>query len=157
LRDCGDCTLCCKVIHVETLKKPAGEWCKHCALGRTSGGCTIFGQPDRPYECGKFQCMWTRHYDWPDSMKPSKSRMVFERVDNRIILATCDTQMPDAWKSNVQTKRFIKKLVLGGNAVVINAWKEKHTLLPKGMTNKQVWDKLQAEHDRWQRQATQRT
>jgi hypothetical protein len=38
-RSCGDCTLCCKVMAVEALGKPAGSWCSHCKPGR---GCLIY-------------------------------------------------------------------------------------------------------------------
>ena len=153
MRDCGDCSLCCKVIHVESLRKPAGTWCQHCSKGSATA-CQIFRKPERPYECGKFQCTWTKQYDWPEMMKPSKSRMVFEDIDSKILLVTCDPDMPSGWKESLPIKRFLKKLALGGKAVVIRAGKETHTLLPRGMTNEQVWDKLRAEYDRWQHQRT---
>jgi hypothetical protein len=38
-KQCGDCTLCCKVMAIEMLAKPAGAWCPHCTAKR---GCTIY-------------------------------------------------------------------------------------------------------------------
>ena len=38
-RHCGGCTLCCKLIPVEELNKPAGARCKHV---RTGKGCSIY-------------------------------------------------------------------------------------------------------------------
>ena len=42
-RTCGICTLCCKAVPVEALRKPRDRWCPHCAKGK---GCTIY--PTRP-------------------------------------------------------------------------------------------------------------
>ena len=52
-RECGDCTLCCKVMAIEQLAKPASAWCPHCKPGR---GCRIYA--DRPAECRAFSCLW---------------------------------------------------------------------------------------------------
>ena len=52
-RSCGDCTLCCKLPPVPSLKKEANEWCKHCDIGV---GCKIY--KDRPLDCQAFECFW---------------------------------------------------------------------------------------------------
>jgi hypothetical protein len=52
-RECGDCTLCCKVMAIEQLAKPASSWCPHCKPGH---GCRIY--PERPDECRSFNCLW---------------------------------------------------------------------------------------------------
>ena len=36
-RECGSCSLCCKVYNVPEIEKPAGKWCRHCTPGK---GCT---------------------------------------------------------------------------------------------------------------------
>src|SRR4051812_14872278 len=50
-RECGTCTLCCKVAAVEELNKPNGVWCSHCLSGKR---CTIYDQ--RPQSCRSFYC-----------------------------------------------------------------------------------------------------
>jgi len=52
-RSCGDCTLCCKLPPVASLKKESYEWCKHCEIG---AGCKIY--KDRPLDCQAFECFW---------------------------------------------------------------------------------------------------
>lgn len=52
-RECGGCTMCCKVMHVPELEKPAGIWCPHCAVGE---GCGIYDE--RPKPCRDFECLW---------------------------------------------------------------------------------------------------
>ncbi len=33
-RECGTCTLCCKVMGIHALDKPRGVWCDHAMPGR---------------------------------------------------------------------------------------------------------------------------
>jgi hypothetical protein len=53
-RTCGSCSLCCKLLAIDELDKPAGRWCRHCRPGR--GGCSIYA--DRPDVCRGFHCGW---------------------------------------------------------------------------------------------------
>lgn len=53
MRECGGCTMCCKVMHVPELEKPAGTWCPHCDIGE---GCGIYDE--RPKPCRDFECLW---------------------------------------------------------------------------------------------------
>jgi hypothetical protein len=38
-RECGKCSLCCKLAPIRELNKPIDAWCPHCRPGH--GGCTI--------------------------------------------------------------------------------------------------------------------
>ena len=51
MRTCGDCTLCCQVLDIPELTKPAGRLCVH-----ANAGCNIY--PDRPEPCRTFTCGW---------------------------------------------------------------------------------------------------
>ena len=53
MKECGECGLCCKVMAIKELKKPAGMWCFHWQKGI---GCTIY--ETRPQECEDFNCIW---------------------------------------------------------------------------------------------------
>lgn len=56
MRDCDGCRVCCYVGEVAALDKPHHTPCpKEC-----SGGCSIFGSPERPLVCEAFQCAWSR-------------------------------------------------------------------------------------------------
>ncbi|GLH81337.1 hypothetical protein SSBR45G_62460 [Bradyrhizobium sp. SSBR45G] len=89
---CGDCTMCCKIMAIEQLGKPAHAWCPHCQPRR---GCTIYR--DRPAECAAFSCLWLMNdlldHDW----KPSKARFVLTTSDDGIEVR-CDPGYPDAWR-----------------------------------------------------------
>jgi hypothetical protein len=39
-KSCGDCGLCCKLMGVTALEKPAGKWCRHFSK---SAGCATAG------------------------------------------------------------------------------------------------------------------
>jgi hypothetical protein len=80
-RVCGECSLCCKIIAVDVLQKPAGVWCGHCL--KTSG-CSIYGR--RPDECRQFNCGWLVNPEFGDEWYPRRSKMVltFDRRANRV-------------------------------------------------------------------------
>jgi len=92
LKQCGDCSLCCKVMAIETLAKPASAWCPHCAPKR---GCAIY--KDRPAECVGFSCLWLVNDLLDERWKPSKARFVLTTSEDGIELR-CDPGFPDAWR-----------------------------------------------------------
>jgi hypothetical protein len=91
-KTCGDCTLCCKVMAIEALAKPASAWCPHCKPGR---GCQIYA--DRPAECRSFSCLWLVNDLLDQNWKPNKSRFVLTTSDDGIEIR-CDPGFPDAWR-----------------------------------------------------------
>lgn len=56
-RSCGSCSLCCTLLRVEELAKPAGVDCIHQCLGPdVAGGCGIHAR--RPPVCRGYRCLW---------------------------------------------------------------------------------------------------
>ncbi len=93
-RDCGTCTLCCKVFDVPSLEKPMGKWCTHCAPGR---GCGIHAT--RPDHCRAFFCLWMTQTWLGPEWKPERSKIVLTMDPvNRFLLAQVDPGAPQAWK-----------------------------------------------------------
>jgi hypothetical protein len=94
-RRCGTCTLCCKVLTVEELRKPNGQWCPHCVKGR---GCAIYS--DRPNECRRFQCGYLL---WPalgEHWLPARSKLVVAfKPDGKEIVVHVDPGVPNAWRA----------------------------------------------------------
>jgi hypothetical protein len=93
-RRCGTCTLCCKVMTIEELHKPNGQWCPHCDKGR---GCTIYS--DRPNECRSFYCGYLL---WPalgEHWVPARSKLVVAfKPDGKEIVFHVDPGVPNAWR-----------------------------------------------------------
>lgn len=52
-RACGPCSLCCTVLRVDELDKPAGDDCPHQCGDR---GCGIY--ETRPQICRAYECLW---------------------------------------------------------------------------------------------------
>jgi hypothetical protein len=107
MRDCDGCTLCCKLMPIESENKPAFEWCKFC---NPKEGCTIY---DTRYEkCKVFQCLWT----WAEEtlgelikeLKPNKVKFILlhNRKTNTIEIVS-DPAFPDAWKKYIQILEYI--------------------------------------------------
>lgn len=52
-RECGSCSLCCTILRVDELEKPAGRDCVH---QRGPKGCSIHAT--RPPICRSYRCLW---------------------------------------------------------------------------------------------------
>jgi hypothetical protein len=91
-RVCGDCTLCCKVMAIETLAKPPNAWCPDCRPGR---GCMRYAE--RPTECQDFNCLWLTSDKIAEHWKPNKSKMVLTTSEDGVEIR-CDPASPAAWR-----------------------------------------------------------
>src|SRR6266508_5697087 len=97
-RECGSCSLCCRLLQIKILDKPAGEWCKHCDPGH---GCKIHAV--KPDICKTYQCQWLLGRG-DDEWYPLKSKIImdFTRVDNNdlVMRFTVDPGFPVAGARN---------------------------------------------------------
>jgi hypothetical protein len=94
VRQCDGCTLCCRVMKIEALKKPKGILCTHCD---ENVGCKIYAT--KPQECNDFHCLYLLDPSFPPEWKPSESKIVLTSdQDGRRIVANVDPLVPDAWK-----------------------------------------------------------
>ena len=83
---CGSCCLCCKILWIPELEKPAGVWCQHCKPGNKRP-CSIY---DKRYPvCKAFQCSWLKG-DLPVYLSPLLTHCVL-REGNNLINITVDT------------------------------------------------------------------
>ena len=124
-KSCGDCTLCCKVMAIEELAKPASRWCPHCKPGR---GCLIYG--DRPAECRSFSCLWLVNELLDECWKPNRSRFVLTTSEDGIEVR-CDPGFPDAWRKE-PFRSVIRQWALSGethDVTVVVIVGEKMTLV----------------------------
>lgn len=93
-RECGSCTLCCKVMSVPEIGKAENAWCVHCL---PSGGCKIY--QDRPGECRTFNCGWLMDESLGEDWYPRKSKIVLTMQAGHII-ARVDPATPAAWRKS---------------------------------------------------------
>lgn len=92
-RACGSCTLCCKLLSIDALEKPAGRWCEHCNVG---AGCAIY--EDRPAECRTFHCGYLIWEHAGEHWNPARSKMVVASEESGRVWILVDPARPDAWR-----------------------------------------------------------
>lgn len=152
---CGGCTLCCDLLEVAALNKPANTACKHCDYGV---GCSIYGQQVRPFACSAYQCAYLFNASWHESLRPDRCGVVFEpfNEDERLNFTACvSLDRPNAWQEGAAAIA-INRMLREGCAVIVVVGKEKHVLLPEGQTPETVWNQYERAARRvWQHQLTQ--
>jgi hypothetical protein len=84
--------MCCKLVAVHELQKPAQTWCRHCTIG---AGCQIYDT--RPDDCRTFYCGWLLDPGMTDAWQPSRSKMVVKFEPRRIVIHV-DKDRRDAWR-----------------------------------------------------------
>lgn len=73
-RQCGECTLCCRLLPVPQLGKLAGQRCPH---QRHSCGCAIYAT--RPNSCRLWVCQWRNDPEHTaDLRRPDRSHYVID-------------------------------------------------------------------------------
>lgn len=109
---CGACNLCCRLLAVPDIHKPARMLCWWTGL---HGGCAR--QSEKPTEfdpnsdlmaCKQFECLWLASQTHPDESKrlprhlrPDQSHVVFgpqDRQDETLIYVNVDPDYPSSWK-----------------------------------------------------------
>lgn len=93
-RECGTCTLCCKVAAVEEVDKPNGVWCSHCGPGKR---CTIYDK--RPPSCRSFYCQWMVEKELGPEWKPERAKFALVKTEGgQRLTALVDPGFPSAWR-----------------------------------------------------------
>lgn len=117
-RQCGTCSLCCKLLRIEDIGKEADTWCQHCKPGK--GGCTIYA--DRPAVCAVFQCEWLLT-DLEDAWKPLDSKMVVHiskgSAKYHYLNIVVDIGVPNRWREPQWFNRIKQLAELGHNRNII--------------------------------------
>ena len=101
-RACGTCSLCCKVLSISELAKPAGQWCTHCRPGK---GCGIYAT--RPFDCRGFYCEWMISKGLGPEWRPEQSKFVlFKSNGGHRLTAHVDPGYPAAWRRSPYYENF---------------------------------------------------
>lgn len=93
-RECGSCTMCCKLFTIPAVPKSAGVWCQHCIPGT---GCRIYEQ--RPDQCRDFLCEWLTDKRMPDHWYPGRCKMVVSiQPATGFLYVQVDSSQPSIWR-----------------------------------------------------------
>jgi len=110
-RECGTCTLCCKVIAVIDFDKKPGVWCTHCIRGK---GCGIY--ETRPTECRTFFCEWMLTKSLGAEWKPERSKFALVMGEGGHLTAFVDPGVPAAWRASPYFETFKRWSLEGARA-----------------------------------------
>jgi hypothetical protein len=129
VRGCDGCTLCCKVMGVQPLSKPAGTWCQHC---KTGVGCGIY--ESRPAECAAFLCGFLLLPELTEEWRPAVSRLIISplTLGNRINVDV-DPGRPDAWRRQpyyASLKAWSRRTLAKAGQVVVRVAGRSIVVLP---------------------------
>ncbi|MGX1151481.1 hypothetical protein AB7M15_007303 [Bradyrhizobium ottawaense] len=94
-RACGDCQLCCKLLPVPPLRKPAGAACQ---FQKFHKGCSVYATKRMPVECGLWNCRWLVNDDAAELSRPDRSHYVIDLMPDFITV----TDGATGAKQNIQ-------------------------------------------------------
>lgn len=149
MRQCGGCTLCCKLTPVKELDKGANERCKHQRHGK---GCTIYAH--RPKSCRVWNCQWLVDPDAGDLSRPDHSHYVIDIMpdyvtmtwnDGRppmhipVIQVWVDPLYPDAHRDPALRAFVMKRGEQGMAAVIRYGERDGFVLFPPNMAEDHQW------------------
>ena len=83
-RQCGGCTLCCRLLPVPPLQKKGGERCKHQRHGK---GCAVWRTVRMPRECGFWNCRWLVNDDADDLSRPDRVHYVLDIMPDYVTIS----------------------------------------------------------------------
>ena len=93
VRQCGDCSLCCKLLGIPELDKPKDVWCPNFLAG---AGCRIYA--DRPASCHNFVCRWLSDPMMGPEWKPSVCKMVVDSKPSLFVVHV-DPAVSRPWRA----------------------------------------------------------
>jgi len=126
-RQCGDCSLCCKVLGIPELEKPKDVWCPNFAAGT---GCRIYGT--RPPSCRDFVCQWLNDPSMGPEWKPSISKLVLDSKP-RLLAVHADPAVSKPWRAepyNSVLKRLAAQGLARGTIVMVIERRRSIVILP---------------------------
>lgn len=127
-RDCGACTLCCKVYEVPAVESKAGTWCRHCLPGR---GCGI--HETRPQHCRAFFCLWmTQDFLGPE-WKPDRARFVLTMdPTTRWLFVQVDPGAAQSWRKEPYFGQLRRWAAAGDRPVIVFVNKVATAIMAQG-------------------------
>lgn len=86
-RRCGECTLCCKLIPVGEIGKPANQ---RCVYQRTGKGCRVYRRPKFPSSCELWSCGWLLDLNAAHLPRPDHAHYVIDPSPDYITVQAVD-------------------------------------------------------------------
>lgn len=135
MRECGDCQLCCRVMPIGEIGKPAGQ---RCGYQKFKVGCSVHGTLKQPMSCKLWKCWWLTDptFDLP---RPDRAGYVVDTTPDFVVFGDdvfngkrvtalqiwTDEKRPEAWgaaedwiKKTIGDKEMVCVIRFGSNAAI---------------------------------------
>jgi hypothetical protein len=155
MRQCGDCQLCCRLVPVPPLGKPAGQRCRHQKFGK---GCGVYHTPKMPIECGVWNCRWLVGDDTADLPRPDRAHLVIDIVPDfisvqnnetgeivhrvQVVQIWCDPRYPEAHRDPRLRSYLLRRGEQGIGAIVRFNSKDALTIIPPNLASDGAWHEV---------------
>ena len=147
-RNCGSCALCCKLVPVADIDKPANRWCQFAKPG-SEHACTVWGTDRKPGCCTLWECLWLSQPEvTPELARPDKAHYVIDGgmdmigVNDTKVMALqvwCDPNYPNAHRDPA-LRRLMERLGHAGIATLVRLGNaEGIAIFPPSMTPDGRW------------------
>lgn len=106
---CSGCTLCCDLLPIEEISKPAYVPCANIC----GTGCAVHGGPDFPAVCAGFRCMHIEPTMPADLLPPHPLRCGayvygFSRNGRHSVVVAVDPRRPFDWKKEAKIRTIME-------------------------------------------------
>tara|TARA_R110000772_G_scaffold20466_2_gene56803 strand:+ start:93657 stop:94112 length:456 start_codon:yes stop_codon:yes gene_type:complete len=137
-RECGECTLCCKLLDIPWMESLPNTYCSKCEINK---GCTIFKSV--PKKCSDYNCEYLKSETMGDELKPNVCNVIFEEIAKTIHLALVDPDYINAWKEE-PVMNHISKLNDNGISVIVSSYSNEPKIIfpTKGRTHEEVMSEV---------------
>jgi len=119
-RQCGTCSLCCKLLGVPEVKEDF-TWCPHCRM--PGGGCSIYAT--RPAPCRDYKCQWLVDERFGAHWFPAKAKILIDRKledEKAYVIFVVDPDYPTRWREEPWHSDIRKIAKAGLNGVLGINW-----------------------------------
>ena len=122
---CADCTACCTVFSVDSIKKAFGEPCRHLTKTPLGPGCGIYAE--RPVECQHYVCLWIDSQrrsgqEMPEALRPNVCKVVMGwpfGQDRNVLYIYPLSGHENAWRFPPVSEHLKMILSRGGKVMVV--------------------------------------
>jgi hypothetical protein len=123
-KQCGDCSLCCKLLGIPELKKPKDAWCPNFVPGT---GCGIYA--DRPPSCRNFVCRWLVNPTLGPEWKPNVCKMVLDYKTDMFVVHV-DPAVSRPWRAEPYYSTLRQMAAQGlANGTLVMIMERGHTII----------------------------
>jgi len=120
-RQCGGCTLCCRLMPIPPLNKLANVKCEFARHGK---GCTVHDTAQQPNACKVWHCRWLLNDDAEKLSRPDRAHYVIDMLPDEIniinqetgekkrwmaIQVWVDPKFPEAWQEDREFYEWVKR------------------------------------------------